>query len=898
MSASPRSSQRSPPSSHTSSDSTAHNSKRPRNDCAGRRNPNSASEKNAAITGFPSANSYRRNNSSSAFSREDTGSADSAQAMAGERKLKKTPRHLSIRNVVPNQASNTCFLQIYGTGFDTGDTVPTVLLFFDQRRFIFNAGEGIQRYCTEHKIKLSKIDHIFLTRVCSETTGGLPGLLLTLAGLGEAGMAAQIWGPGDFQNLVNAIRSFVPNAATVYTHSFGGEGDEKLTAETGASTPILLVEDELVRISSVILCPHADLEDKTSRNVSVVYICELPEVLGKFDTEKALAKGLKPGFKYGKLQRGECVMSDDGTQMVHPEDVLGPSSPGPIMILVDCPSLVYIPALTSASSIQSFYSGLGKTVNCVVHLSPASVTNCTEYQDWMANFKEAQHLMAGRQGEDPGCPILKSSASILSKLNLICPSVFPISGFLSEKQQKPLNQHAPSASTRTIIAENLLKFRFRPITALGLDSSSVPESFDMLAAQKEFARECTEVSEARDYLSQVWNRNTGESLLSPGTHADDESQMLPECIQHASRQEMEIVFLGTGSSQPSKYRNVSAIYVHLFEHGGILLDCGEGTYAQLKRRYGSKGADDVLLNLKCIWISHIHADHHSGLPRILSARNKLLQSPSASIPILVIGPRQLKRFIDAYAMVEDLGMVFLDCSQTTTQAERVAEALKVEKMSKSMVGGCKDLVENTEEINIVKDQAEKLLKQQGFHFQQGVDEAGRETLKSALQSMGLKSLLSIQVVHCLNAYGVVLESQAKPDGQGNLSAGWKLVYSGDTRPCKALIDASHGATVLIHEATFDDSMPVEAIMKNHSITKEAIEVGMSAGVYRIILTHFSQRYPKIPVFDESYTNKTCIAFDMMSVNLADLPVLPKLLPALKMLFQDEMLVEDEVEMTA
>lgn len=60
---------------------------------------------------------------------------------------------------------------------------------------------------------------------------------------------------------------------------------------------------------------------------------------------------------------------------------------------------------------------------------------------------------------------------------------------------------------------------------------------------------------------------------------------IPPCLQGATREEMEMVFLGTGSSQPSKYRNVSAIYVHLFERGGVMLDCGEGTYAQLKRRY-------------------------------------------------------------------------------------------------------------------------------------------------------------------------------------------------------------------------------------------------------------------------------------------------------------------------
>lgn len=77
------------------------------------------------------------------------------------------------------------------------------------------------------------------------------------------------------------------------------------------------------------------------------------------------------------------------------------------------------------------------------------------------------------------------------------------------------------------------------------------------------------------------------------------------------------------------------------------------------------------------------------------------------------------------------------------------------------------------------------------------------------------------------------------------------------------------------------------------MTKEAIEVGVSAGVYRIFLTHFSQRYPKIPVFDERYKDRTCIAFDMMSVNLADMPLLPSLLPPLKLLFQHDSMDEDD-----
>ncbi len=51
--------------------------------------------------------------------------------------------------------------------------------------------------------------------------------------------------------------------------------------------------------------------------------------------------------------------------------------------------------------------------------------------------------------------------------------------------------------------------------------------------------------------------------------------------------------------------------------GGMLLDCGEGTYGQLRRRYGA-ATDEIIAGLKCVWISHIHADHHAGLGRLSS----------------------------------------------------------------------------------------------------------------------------------------------------------------------------------------------------------------------------------------------------------------------------------------
>lgn len=44
--------------------------------------------------------------------------------------------------------------------------------------------------------------------------------------------------------------------------------------------------------------------------------------------------------------------------------------------------------------------------------------------------------------------------------------------------------------------------------------------------------------------------------------------------------------------------------------GSLLLDCGEGTFGQLCRHYGD-AVDEVLSNISTVFISHLHADHHT-----------------------------------------------------------------------------------------------------------------------------------------------------------------------------------------------------------------------------------------------------------------------------------------------
>ena len=74
------------------------------------------------------------------------------------------------------------------------------------------------------------------------------------------------------------------------------------------------------------------------------------------------------------------------------------------------------------------------------------------------------------------------------------------------------------------------------------------------------------------------------------------------------------------------------MYLHMFARGGMLLDCGEGTYGQLRRRYGAAGADSIVSRLRAVWISHIHADHHAGLARcvLLACCMRLLSAHASS----------------------------------------------------------------------------------------------------------------------------------------------------------------------------------------------------------------------------------------------------------------------------
>lgn len=86
------------------------------------------------------------------------------------------------------------------------------------------------------------------------------------------------------------------------------------------------------------------------------------------------------------------------------------------------------------------------------------------------------------------------------------------------------------------------------------------------------------------------------------------------------------------------------------ENECILLDSGEGTYGQLVRHFGTRGAEKVLNDLKAIYVSHLHADHHIGLIGLLSVRQKMRLNGLLKIdqPIYLLAPIQIMTWLNFY----------------------------------------------------------------------------------------------------------------------------------------------------------------------------------------------------------------------------------------------------------
>ena len=147
-----------------------------------------------------------------------------------------------------------------------------------------------------------------------------------------------------------------------------------------------------------------------------------------------------------------------------------------------------------------------------------------------------------------------------------------------------------------------------------------------------------------------------------------------------------------------------------------------------------------------------------------------------------------------------------------------------------------------------------------------------EVQVGTLETLAMNEFHAVRVQHCHLSYAFVFVD----------TTGWKFTFSGDCRPSEELIKVGQGSDLLIHEATFEASMVEEAKQKKHCTITEAIDVGSKMKASHVMLTHFSQRYPKLPPLAQT----VAMAFDLLSCRPTDCAWLASILPQIQQMVDD------------
>jgi ribonuclease Z len=269
----------------------------------------------------------------------------------------------------------------------------------------------------------------------------------------------------------------------------------------------------------------------------------------------------------------------------------------------------------------------------------------------------------------------------------------------------------------------------------------------------------------------------------------------------------EIVVLGSSSQVPTRQRNHNG-YLLLWDGEGVLFDPGEGTQRQM-----------TIFNVRAhqihhIAITHFHGDHCLGLPGVLQR----ISLDGVPHPVHVHYPKSGEVYFERLRRAS----IFVDKADIRPNPV-VEEGLIFETPKWTLHSAKLD-------HNNVDARGYRLQERPKWRMD-----------PDRLREHGLEG----RVIGQLMAQGEI-EHDGRTitlDDVGTYTDGQSMAFLLDTRPCPGALELARGVDLMVVESTYLSSETREARAHGHMTADQAGRLAAEAGARRLLLTHFSQRYP-------------------------------------------------------
>ena len=279
--------------------------------------------------------------------------------------------------------------------------------------------------------------------------------------------------------------------------------------------------------------------------------------------------------------------------------------------------------------------------------------------------------------------------------------------------------------------------------------------------------------------------------------------------------------LGTASALPTTERYPSAQVLNV--RGRLFMfDCGEGAQIGLRR------AGVSFLKIEHICLTHNHGDHIFGIFGLLSTMGLLGRTSALNL----YAPESFRTVLEFFKVNFGEGLL-LDIvfhPLTMTQPEVIWETRNMELLAFPM----NHRVDTFGYMVREKMPAYNIYKEAISRYGLTLSEIG--TLKRGEDVMR-ETEGGVEVIPLSDAAYIPYQPRS-------------YAYCSDTAPFPDLAEWINGVTLLYHEATFPAEMSEMAEKTFHSTTLQAASLARDAGVGKLIVGHYSSRYPDVGFFLE------------------------------------------------